>query len=111
MPEYQIEHDPGRVRVVLQQDLTASVAQPLRSVLVNELRNDALAEVTFDLAAVRMIDSTGIGLLIGTANSLRGRKGKVRVLNVSREILRLFQGMRLTHRLDVVGQPREAEHG
>jgi anti-anti-sigma factor len=111
MPEYQIEHDPGRVRVVLQQDLTASVALSLRAVLVNELRSDALAEVVFDLTAVRMIDSTGIGLLISTANSLRTRKGRVRVENVSREILRIFQGMRLTHRLDVSGEPREAEHG
>jgi anti-anti-sigma regulatory factor len=48
-----------------------------------------------------MLDSSGMGLLIAAANSLAPGGGRIRVTNVSPDIFRLLQSMRLTTRLNV----------
>ena len=45
-----------------------------------------------------------IGFLIATSNSLSRRGGRIRVINVSADILQLLQGMRLTQRLNASGR-------
>ncbi len=110
MADYTLEREGQRRTVTLHGDLTATVVPPLQAALRAELDAGA-AEVSFDLGATRMIDSTGIGLLIATANSVAPRRGKVRVRNASRDVVRLFQSMRLTSRLDVSGREEGATHG
>jgi anti-anti-sigma factor len=66
----------------------------------------------FDLGKTAMLDSSGIGLLIATCNSLERKKGKMRVLQASSDILRLLQSMRLAGRLNVSGREAGKEnHG
>ena len=60
--------------------------------------------LVIDLANAKMLDSSGMGLLIAAANSLAQMGGKVRVTNVSPDIFRLLQSMRLTLRLNVSGR-------
>ena len=57
--------------------------------------------MVFDLASTAMLDSSGMGLLIATANSMTPIGGKVRVINVCSDIFHLLQSMRLTARLNV----------
>jgi anti-anti-sigma regulatory factor len=45
-----------------------------------------------------------MGLLIAAVNSVAPNGGKVRVTNVSPDIFRLLQSMRLTSRLNVSGK-------
>jgi anti-anti-sigma regulatory factor len=54
-----------------------------------------------------MLDSSGIGLLIAAANTAARRGGRVSVTNVSADILRLLQMMRLIDRLNATGRPGE----
>lgn len=110
MADYTLQREQRSLRVKVQGDLTAAIVPPLQASLLAELKTDT-DEVVFDLASTRMVDSTGIGLLIAAANSLSGQKGAVRLRNVSRDLVRLFQSMRLTRRLDVQGPPTEAGHG
>jgi len=81
-------------------DLVASVIPDLQAALKQQLQ-PGVEEVSFDLAATVMLDSSGIGLLIATSNTMARQKGRVRILNVSQDILRLLQSMRLTSRLTV----------
>lgn len=103
MTEYTIERNAKVCRVVLGGDLTASVVPELRTGLKTELERGA-EEVTFDLEKTAMLDSSGIGLLVATHNSLTTRQGTLRVVSVSGEILRLLQSMRLVNRLNVTGR-------
>ena len=47
----------------------------------------------------------GIGLLIATHNSLKAKGGRLRVVNVSPEILNLFKAIRLDRHFAVEGRP------
>jgi anti-anti-sigma factor len=93
-------------------DATVSVEAALTVALAQELRpqlQKALAEgvssVVFDLGRVDVVDSSGIGLLIATHNSLKSKGGRLRVANVSPEILNLFKAMRLDRHFTVEGRP------
>jgi len=103
MADYTLERQDKRTVVSLTANLTASLVPGLQAAL-----RDALAagetEVVFDLGNTIMLDSSGIGLLIATSNTLARQKGRIRVVNVSPDILQLLQSMRLTNRLNASGR-------
>ena len=103
MALYRIERRQGQCLVALEGDLTAVLVPDLQTALKKELEKET-TEVLFDLKETAMLDSSGIGLLIATYNSLTQKKGGVKVINVSPDILRLLQSMRLTSRLSVSGR-------
>lgn len=100
MQTYDIKREESLCRVVLHGDLTAAILPGIQVALKKEL-TDGVAEVEFDLAETGMMDSSGIGLLIAVSNSLARDKGRIRVVNVSRDIKQLLQSMRLVARLNV----------
>lgn len=111
MADYTIERKERQCLVVLQADLTASLIPDLQGALKSHLEN-GVDEAVFDLGKTVMLDSSGIGLLIATCNSLGRKKGKMRVIHASPDILRLLQSMRLVTRLNVSGgELREENHG
>ena len=111
MAYYTIERKQNQCWVALQGDLTASLIPDLQAALKKNLEQ-GVDEAVFDLEKTGMLDSSGIGLLIATCNSLGKKKGKVRVLHVSLDIFRLLQSMRLVTRLNVSGRElREEAHG
>jgi anti-anti-sigma factor len=85
-------------------DFTAVLVPDLQAALKKEL-SEGTRELVFDMASTAMLDSSGIGLLIASANSMAHREGKVRVTNVCPDIFRLLQSMRLISRLNVTGMP------
>ena len=84
--------------------MTAAIIPDLQAGL-REMLNEGARELVFDLASTRMLDSSGMGLLIAAANSVVPNGGKVHVTNVSPEIFRLLKSMRLTARLNVTATP------
>jgi len=103
MAAYVIEQTDQQGSVKLMGDLTASLVPELQARL-KELLNHGAKELAFDLASTKMLDSSGMGLLIAAANSVATNGGKVRVTNVSPDIFRLLQSMRLVARLNVSGR-------
>ncbi len=103
MTAYVMEQDDLQGSVRLNGDLTAVLVPDLQARL-KEMLSKGARELVFDLGSARMLDSSGIGLLIATANSLAPNGGKVRVTNVCPDIFRLLQSMRLTARLNVSGR-------
>lgn len=100
MKALEIKVDEDKVSVLLEGDLTASVAPELKAALGEALGSGAL-RVEFDLGKTTIIDSTGIGLLIATYNSVTSKGGSVQVVKASEDIFRLLQSMRLEKRLGV----------
>jgi anti-sigma B factor antagonist len=64
---------------------------------------DGVQELEIDLTDVKMVDSSGIGLLISAFNSLRKVGGRFAVTHASPEILELFQTMRMHQHFSVTG--------
>ncbi len=111
MATFMIERT-GKTRCFrMEGDLTAAVVPEIRTALQSELSEDT-REIIFDLGKTLMLDSSGIGLLIATHNSLARKQGQIQVVNASPEIQKLLQSMRLTERLHVGGKPgAEVRHG
>lgn len=104
MSNYRMERSGGDCRVTMEGALTAVAVPELQQTLKQEVDGGAQL-VTVDLANTLMIDSSGIGLLIAASNTLSQKNGKLAVVNVSPEILRLFRSMRLVPRLNASGRP------
>jgi len=62
---------------------------------------DNYAQVIIDMRFVTLIDSTGIGLIISAQNKLHKRDAKLKLTNVSDDILTMFKIMRLDKHLYV----------
>lgn len=96
---------PGLGELVVRpgKDLVAASLEELRAAL-REAVVQRPALLTIDLSGVEMIDSTGIGLLIATHNSLRQRSGTLALIHASREILGLFRSLRLHQHFSISGE-------
>ncbi len=99
----EIEKKPDQIIVTPGKDIVASMANEFRSEL-HALVQESPQELVIDLAGVEMVDSVGIGVLIATHNSLSKAGCKLKVLNVSDEIFRLFNTMRLDRHFTVKKQ-------
>ena len=106
MANFEITRDGVRSRVTLGERLAAADIPVLRPALLQEIDAGA-GELVFDLAKTVSIDSSGIGLLIAANNSLQPREGFIRLLNVSPDIFRLLQSMRLVERLRASAATKE----
>jgi anti-sigma B factor antagonist len=88
-------------------DIVAGAAPQLRAAL-RELLEQGVCDIVMDLTNVRMVDSTGLGLLVSTYNSLRKINGQFSVIAVSPEILKFFQTMRLSQHFSI--SPAAVDH-
>ena len=84
------------------EDVVASAVPALRSRMRGAIA-DGVRDLVLDLGEVRMVDSTGIGLLISAHNSLTRLGGQLTVIHASKEILDLFQLMRIHQHFSVSG--------
>jgi|WetSurMetagenome_2_1015567.scaffolds.fasta_scaffold1270527_1 anti-anti-sigma factor len=100
---YTIERNDNMCVVTLRGDLTAALVPGLMKDLKKEVQS-CPEELVFDLGNTVMLDSTGIRLLIAAGNSIASRKGSVRILNVSDNILQVFEKMSLISTLNISGR-------
>jgi anti-anti-sigma factor len=103
VPSIQIEKNGNHALIELREPLALNFAGELREQL-RQLLAEGIFEMSIDLAAVDLVDSSGIGLLIATHNSLIKAGGSLRVVGVSPEIQHLFKTMRLDRHFAVEGK-------
>jgi len=108
MPHEKILPETNSSMVKPENDLVLAKLAPLRSHL-QELVRAGKSRITLDLARVEVVDSSGIGLVVATHNSVRKTGGAVEVVNASRDILRLFQSLRIHQHLPVSGRQADAQ--
>jgi anti-anti-sigma factor len=65
--------------------------------------DEGIRDLVIDLAGVRMVDSSGLGLLISAHNSLRKVGGQFAVIHASEDLLELFRSMRMHQHFSVSG--------
>jgi anti-sigma B factor antagonist len=83
-------------------DVVAAFVPELRTALRATV-NGGARDVVLDLSNTQMVDSSGLGLVIGTYNSLQKVGGKLTVIHASRDVLQLFQTMRMHQRFTISG--------
>jgi anti-anti-sigma factor len=97
-----LSQDATTVAVAPDGDLVAAKLPALRSQL-RELIGLGMLHLTVDLAATRMVDSAGIGLLISAHNSLKKAGGDLKIINASKDIFELLRTMRIHQHFSVSG--------
>jgi len=98
----RIIKEGGQTIVKPQQNIVALVSDILRQEL-KRLIDEGAGELTIDLTGVDIIDSTGLGLLIATHNSLKKKGYNLVVTNANADIRELFKSMRLDQHFAVSG--------
>ncbi len=110
MSTYNVETTGKQCRIAIRGSLAAVLVPELQQQLKAGIEQ-GIRRVIFDLAESDMMDSSGIGLLIATSNSLAPTEGKLTVINTAPDLLKLLRSMRLVARLNVSGRcPLEHEH-
>jgi anti-anti-sigma factor len=87
-------------------DVVAALLPELRSVLRGALAG-GIRELVMDLAHTRMVDSSGLGLLIAAHNSMRKAGGRLSVVNASPEVFDLLRSMRMHQHFSISGDRAE----
>ena len=98
----QITREDNRAVLQPSGDIVAAAVPELRSTM-RGIVEEGIRDLVVDVAGVRMVDSSGIGLLIAAYNSLRKVGGRMTVIHASAEILELFQSMRMHQHFSVSG--------
>ena len=83
-------------------DVVAAYIPELRSILRTTV-NEGARDIVLDLCNTEMVDSTGLGLVIGTYNSLKKVGGRLTVIHASQDVLQLFQTMRMHQHFTISG--------
>jgi anti-anti-sigma factor len=110
MMGFEMTRDGAQARVTLRANLTATEVPELQPALKEEIAA-GVCDFVFDLSQTVSLDSTGIGLLIAANNSLAPMQGAIRLVNVSPDIMKLLQSMRLVDRLHATATGGEVPHG
>lgn len=71
---------------------------------MNKLLNEDITHITVDLDNVELVDSSGISVFITMQNSLNKVNGKLKTINLSTDILKMFKIMRLDKHFEVSGK-------
>ena len=79
-----------RLRVVVSGEVDVSNAEDLRAQIDAGLSDETVQEVEVDMDEVSYIDSTGIGVLVGSAHKAQDSGRVFQVLNPQANVLRIL---------------------
>ena len=90
----KITRDGDILTIQPQTDIAGAKVDELK-VEFKQALEDGISKLIVDMAKIEMIDSMGIGLLIATFNSLSKKNCQLELNNISSDITKLLQLMRL----------------
>ena len=75
----------------LTEEIDESTTEKLRRKIDNEITRFLPRKVVFDFSDVNFMDSAGIGMLLGRYKLIKLLGGELEVINISRQINKLFE--------------------
>ncbi len=102
MPRARITREGDRAIVPVGADFSGESVSRLRSEM-REMLRDGVHDLILDFTLVQQIDAEGTALLLSARNSFLKIKGNFGVMNVSPDLLNLFQALRLHDCFPVAG--------
>ncbi|MDY6855633.1 MAG: STAS domain-containing protein [Thermodesulfobacteriota bacterium] len=95
-----IIREEDKITIRPNDNIVASMSHEFREELLS-LIEEGEKGLSVDMRDVFMIDSVGIGILVAAHNSLSKYGRKLTVINLSEDIYRLFQTMRLDQHIEI----------
>src|SRR5690554_3716166 len=77
--------------VKIQGELDHHTAEEVRSEIDNELDNNRVKNILFDFSALKFMDSSGIGVLMGRYKKISQKKGQAGVYYINPQVRRIFE--------------------
>ncbi len=93
--------NPEITSILVPGNLILTTAKSLKEELVGHV-SGGVKQFEIDMGKVKIIDSSGIGVLIMAMNSLSPEDGKIRLSNVSCDILKMLAVMNLDKHFNIV---------
>jgi anti-sigma B factor antagonist len=87
--------DNGEVTVVQIDGTLDAVTAPEFRTLVDELVAENRAEITLELSGLRLIDSSGVGVVVSLFKRIRANGGQVRIVGLRDQPRAIFRLLRL----------------
>jgi len=100
---YTRSDEGDETKLVIDGTLDAVTAPELRPTL-DQLVAENRKLITIDLAALRLIDSSGVGVLVSLFKRVRAHGGDVRITGLRDQPLAIFKLLRLDRVFPTVGQ-------
>jgi len=100
--ELKITLEESEAFIAVGGDIDEEGANQLKARLMELLPKNP-KEVTFDFAGVSFIGSTGIGKLLLFYKALSSKGGRIKIINMSQDLLTLFNVIKLDKVFEVSG--------
>lgn len=104
-----VRPDEGFTTVAVGGEIDLSTAPRLREQL-HELIDAGSARLVIDLQAVRFLDSTALGVLIGALRAARERGGDTHLVCGPGRVAKVLEITRLDQAFDIFTDPAAAQH-
>ena len=98
--DFAVEHLDGHARVSVRGDIDVATAPAVRGCLL-ELADAGYAELVIDAVALEFVDSSGLAALIAAHKRVADDGGRLRVVNTSAALYKVFEISGLTRMLNV----------
>ncbi len=92
--KYTLTENGDETVLAIDGTLDAVTAPDLRSV-VDQLVNDKKKSVTLELSNLRLIDSSGVGVIVSLFKRIRANGGQVRIVGLRDQPRAIFRLLRL----------------
>ena len=107
--EFNIRHRAGVTIFSPSGEIIGDASREFREVVAEQLASTSEApKFLFDFAAAPMMDSTGLGVLIGTCSAIMPKGGQVALINPSSKIKTLIAASKLTAMFEAYSNEDEA---
>ncbi len=92
--KYTLTHKEAETTLEIDGTLDAVTAPDLRGV-VDQLINENRMSVTLELSALRLIDSSGVGVIVSLFKRVRANGGQVKIVGLRDQPRAIFRLLRL----------------
>ena len=107
--EFNVRHRAGVIIFSPSGEIIGDASREFREVVAEQLASTAESpKFLFDFAAAPMMDSTGLGVLIGTCSAIMPKGGQVALINPSSKIKTLIAASKLTAMFEAYSNEDEA---
>ena len=107
--EFSIRHRSGVIIFSPSGEIIGHASREFREAVANQLASASEApKFLFDFAAVPMMDSTALGVLIGTRSTIMPKGGQLALINLGSRIKILIAASKLTALFEQFSNEEEA---
>ncbi|MBK7826461.1 STAS domain-containing protein [Nannocystis sp.] len=92
--KYNVEHTGDETILTIEGTLDVMTAPELRTV-VDQLVNERRQSVTLELSSLRLIDSSGVGVIVSLFKRIRANGGQVKIVGLRDQPRAIFRLLRL----------------